>query len=154
LLCFSCADCFEWFNIKKGSRFIRFPCDLPGLMSVFIKKFPWGNHVFKKVISPKTCQMLSSDGAGFCYQNPAGNSGTSEPPTNPVVPHFPRTLDFRGHNSEKCGTGPEYTDDHRWERKRSYLAMVQRPRTGGDVVRDMAGTARGVCGPPSGDFLG
>jgi len=49
-------------------------------------------------------------------KNPCGNSGTSEPAANPVVSHFPRPLDFGGHNSEKCGTGPELLDDHPWER--------------------------------------
>jgi hypothetical protein len=50
--------------------------------------------------------MLSSDGAAFTVKNPCGNSGTSKPAAGPAVPLFPRTIDFRGHNSEKCGTRP------------------------------------------------
>jgi len=58
---------------------------------------------------------LPEDTAG-CYRqmeqlslskNPCRNSGTSEPAMSPVVPQFPRSPNFRGHNSEKCGTGPE-----------------------------------------------
>ncbi len=40
-------------------------------------------------------------------ETPCGNSGTSGPATGPVIPLFPQPPDFRGHNSQKCGTGPE-----------------------------------------------
>ena len=93
--------------------------------------------------------MLSSDGAAFTVKkNPCGDSGTSEPATNPVVPHFPRPPDFRGHNSEKCGTGPELLNNNRWERMRSYIVMLRRPIAGGDVIWDTASNGRGICLPP------
>jgi hypothetical protein len=40
-------------------------------------------------------------------KNPCGNSGISEHAASPVVPLFPQSLNLRGHNSEKRGTGPE-----------------------------------------------
>jgi hypothetical protein len=67
-----------------------------------VNSFFMGNPDFKELISPKDqagryrrMERLSRS------KNPCGNSGTSEPATNPVVPHFPHPPDFRGHNSEK-----------------------------------------------------
>jgi hypothetical protein len=97
----------------------------------------------------KASQMVSSDGAAFTIKNPFGNSDTSEPDTNPVVPLFPGPPEFRGHNMEKCGNGPESSDDLRRERMRSYRAMLQRPKTGKDVVWDAVSTCRGIRLPPS-----
>ena len=60
-----------------------------------------------------------------------------------VVPYFPHPPDFRGHNSEKCGTGLELFNDFRREWMRSYLAMLRRPKAGGDGIWDAAGTGGG-----------
>ncbi len=49
---------------------------------------------------------------------------------------IPRLPNFRGHYSEKCGTGLELLNDARRERMRSNIAMLQRPKAGGDVVWD------------------
>gem|GEM_PF-2515574 len=63
---------------------------------------------------------------------------------SPVVPYFPSPPNFRGHYSEKCGTGPELFNGFRRERMRSNIAMLRRPKAGWDVVRDAAGTGRGI----------
>jgi hypothetical protein len=55
---------------------------------------------------------------------------------------FSHPPNFRGHNSEKCGTGPELLNDHRWERMRLYIVMLRRPKAGGDVVCDVASADR------------
>jgi hypothetical protein len=78
----------------------------------------------------------------FPVKNPCENSGTPEPATSPVIHHFLHPPNFRGHNSEKCGTGPELFNDFSRERMRSNIAMVRRPKAGGDVVWDAAGTDR------------
>jgi hypothetical protein len=59
---------------------------------------------------------------------------------SPVVPYFPHPPDFRGHNSEKCGIGPELFNDFRREKMRSNIAMLRRPKGGGNVIWDAAGT--------------
>src|SRR4030043_661719 len=82
-------------------------------------------------------------GLFFPSKNTCENSGTPEPATSPVIPHFPHPPNFRGHNSEKCGTGPELFNDFRRERMRSNIAMLQRPKAGWDVVWDAAGAAGG-----------
>ena len=51
---------------------------------------------------------------------------------SPVVPYFPHPPDFRGHNSEKCGIGPELFNDFRREKMRSNIAMLRRPKGGGE----------------------
>ena len=66
---------------------------------------------------------------------------------SPVVPYFPRFRNFRGHYSEKCGTGPELFNDVRREQMRSDIAMLRRPKAGGDVVWDAAGTGREMFSP-------
>jgi len=92
--------------------------------------------------------MLLSSGAIFTVKNPCENSGTPEPATSPVIPHFPHPPNFRGHNSEKCGTGLELFNDFRWERMRSNIEMLRRPKAGWDVVWDAAGTGRGIFQHP------
>jgi len=86
--------------------------------------------------------MLSSEGAVFAVKKPYGNSGTPEPAMSAVLPYFPRPQNFRGHYSEKCGTGPELLIDARRERMRSDIAVLRRQKRGGDVVWDAAGTGR------------
>jgi hypothetical protein len=78
-------------------------------------------------------------------KKPLRDSGTSEPVTSPVVPHFLSPPYFRGHNAEKCGTGPELLNDHRREQMRSYIAMLRRPKLGWNVVRDAARPASGYA---------
>jgi hypothetical protein len=76
-------------------------------------------------------------------KNPCENSGTPEPATSPVIPHFPHPPNFRGHNSEKCGTGPELFNDFRRERMRSYIEVLRKQKAGSGVVWEVAGTGRG-----------
>ena len=76
-------------------------------------------------------------------KNPCKNSGSPEPATSLVVPHFPHPPNFRGHNSEKRGTGLELFNYFRKERMRSNIAMLRRPKAGWDVVWDAAGTGQG-----------
>ena len=64
---------------------------------------------------------------------------------SPVVPYFPRPPNFRGHYSEKCGNGLELLNDVRRERMWSNIAMLRRPKAGGDVIWDAAGTGRETC---------
>jgi len=71
-----------------------------------------------------------------------------EPAMSPVVPLFPHPPNFRGHNLEKCGTGPELFIDFRRERMRSYLAELQQSKAGWGVVWEVAGTGRGIFQPP------
>jgi hypothetical protein len=138
----------KYENVLK--IFIRYACGLPGILSVFME-----NPGFDENDLPEDLSRCYGMGERLSRsKNPYGNSGTPESATNPVVPHFPNPPDFRGHNSEKCGTGQEYTDDNRREWMRSYIAGLQRPKAGGDVVRDLAGTARGVCVSSSGDLPG
>ncbi len=66
---------------------------------------------------------------------------------SPDVPYFPNTRNFRGHYSEKCGTGPELLNDARRERMRSDIAILRRPKVGGDVVWDAMGTGREMFSP-------
>jgi len=66
---------------------------------------------------------------------------------NPVVPYFPHPPDFRGHYSEKCGTGLELLNDVRREQMRADIAMLRRPKAGGDVIWDAAGTGRKTSSP-------
>src|SRR5665647_2426064 len=40
---------------------------------------------------------------------------------------------------EKCGTRPELFNDYRWERMRSYIAMLQRPKSRMGMVWDAGG---------------
>src|SRR4030042_291489 len=103
-----------------------------------------GNPVLKEQSHRRPGRMLLSSGAIFLpSKKPCENSGTPEPATSEVIPHFPHPPNFRGHNSEKCGTGPELFNDFRRERMRSDIAMLRRPKAGGDVVWDAAGTGRG-----------
>ncbi len=87
--------------------------------------------------------MLSSEGAVFAVKKPYENSGTPEPVMSAVVPYFPHPRNFRGHYSEKCGTGPELPNDARRERMRSNIAVLRRPKAGGDVVWDAGGYRQG-----------
>src|SRR5665647_2972774 len=48
---------------------------------------------------------------------------------------------------EKCGTRPELFNDYRWERMRSYIAMLQRPKSRMGMVW-RAGTGRGIFQHP------
>jgi len=66
---------------------------------------------------------------------------------NPVVTYFPRPLNFGGLYSEKCGTGLELLNDARRERMRADIAMLRRPKAGGDEVWDAAGTCRETSSP-------
>jgi len=66
---------------------------------------------------------------------------------NPVVPYFPRPLNFGGLYSEKCGTGLELLNDARRERMRPDIAMLRRPKAGGDVIRDADVTGRETSSP-------
>jgi hypothetical protein len=45
--------------------------------------------------------MLLPSGAIFTVKKPSDNSGIPEPAKGPVIPHFPRPLNFRGHNFRK-----------------------------------------------------
>jgi hypothetical protein len=63
---------------------------------------------------------------------------------SPVIPHFPHPPNFRGHNSEKRGTGLELFNDFRKERMRSNIAMLRRPKGGWGVIWDAAGTGHGI----------
>ena len=107
-----------------------------------------GNPVLKEQSHRRLDRMLLSSGAIFTVKNPCENSGTPEPATSPVIPHFPHPPNFRGHNSEKCGTGPELFNDFRREQMRSNIAMLRRPKAGWDVVWDAAGTGRGIFQHP------
>jgi len=89
--------------------------------------------------------MLSSERAVFTVKKSYGNSGAPEPAINPVVPFFPRFPKFGGHYSEKCGTGQELLNDARREQMRSNIALLQRPKAGGDGVWNAAGSGRGKC---------
>jgi hypothetical protein len=82
--------------------------------------------------------MLSSERAVFTVKKSYGNSGLPEHAMSLVVPYFPRPPDFRGHYSEKCGTGPELLNDARREQVRPDIARLRRPKAGGDVVWDAA----------------
>jgi hypothetical protein len=62
---------------------------------------------------------------------------------SPVVPHFPYPQVFRGHYSEKWGTGPELLNNARRERMRSKIAMLRRPKAGGNVIWDAGAPAGG-----------
>jgi len=103
-----------------------------------------GNPVLNEQSHRRQGRMLLSSGLFFPSKNPCENSGTPEPATSPVIPHFPHPPNFRGHNSEKCGTGLELFNDFRRERMRSNIAMLRRPKAGWDVVWDAAGTGRGI----------
>jgi len=70
--------------------------------------------------------MLSSERAVFTVKKSYGNSGIPEHAMSLVVPYFPRPPDFRGHYSEKCGTGPELLNDARRERVRPDIARLRR----------------------------
>jgi len=98
--------------------------------------------------------MLSSDAGKIVIKNPCKNSGTSGLAASPVVPRFPQSPYLRGRNSEKYGTGPELPDDHLREWLRSYIAVLQYPKAGGDVVRPGAGTGREICLSPHQDHQG
>jgi hypothetical protein len=76
-------------------------------------------------------------------KNSGENSETPEPATSPVIPHFPHPPNFRGHNSEKCGTEMKLFNNFRRERIGSNIAMLRRPKAGWDVVWDAAGIGRG-----------
>jgi hypothetical protein len=92
--------------------------------------------------------MLLSSGANFTIKTSCKNSGTPEPATSPVISHFPHPPNFRGHNSEKCGTEPELFNDFRQERMRVNIAMLRRPKAGWDVVWDTSGTGWGIFQHP------
>ena len=62
---------------------------------------------------------------------------------SPVVPYFPHPRNFRGHYSEKCGTGPELLNDARRERMRSDIAMLRRPNAEGTWFGTREGTGKG-----------
>ena len=86
----------------------------------------------------ETGRRMSSKMAPITFQkNPFRKSGTSDPAPSPVVPLFPQPPDMRGHNSEKRGIRAEQRAILRREWMRSYLAMLQRPKTGWDVVWDV-----------------
>jgi hypothetical protein len=103
-----------------------------------------GNPVLKEQSRGRLGRMLLSSGATFSRQKtPCENSGKLEPATSPVIPHFPHLPNFRGHNSEKYGTGPELFNDFRWERMRSNIAMLRRPIAGWDVIWGSGGHGLG-----------
>ena len=79
---------------------------------MFISFF-MGNLVFIELSHRTPDWMISPEGAVLTVKKTYGNSGTPEPAASPVVPHFPNPPDFRGHNSEKCGIGPELFNDFR-----------------------------------------
>jgi hypothetical protein len=74
-------------------------------------------------------------------KTPFENSGTPEPATSPVIPHFPHPPILEVIIFEKYGTGPELFNDFRWVRMRSNIAMLRRPKAGWDVAWDAAGTS-------------
>ena len=95
---------------------------------------------------------LTQDPAG-CYRQmeqislskkPCGNSHTSEPAMSPVVPHIPTTRIFEVIIRKNAEPGRNNSNDRRRERMRSYIAMLRRPKAGGDVVWDAASTNRGI----------
>jgi len=115
-----------------------FPFCVPvaaGIVCVYM-----GNPVLKEQPHRRLSRVLLSSGAIFPSKNPCENFGTPEPAMSPVVPYFPYPQNFRGHYSEKCGTGPELLNDGRRERMRSDIAMLRSPKAGGDEVWDAAGT--------------
>ena len=61
----------------------------------------------KKTLAPTMLTFVVDGRMLSRVKMPRGNSGTTEPIRGPVVPLFPRTPDFRGHNSKKRGTGLE-----------------------------------------------
>jgi len=78
---------------------------------------------FYRVISPKTRpDGIARGRAGFTVKKTHGNSGIPEPAASLVVPQFPRLPDSGGHNSGKCGTGPELPNDARREQMRPDIA--------------------------------
>ena len=124
---------FSWFGCGLSFMYV----------STKPKKGLCRNPVLKEQSHRRQGRMLLSSGLFFPSKNPCENSGTPEPATSPVIPHFPHPPNFRGHNSEKCGTGLELFNDFRWERMRSNIEMLRRPKAGWDVVWDAAGTGGG-----------
>ena len=84
-------------------------------------------------------------GVAFTVKNPLCKFWYTGACYEPGCTLFPPPPDFRGHNSEKCGTGPELLNDARREQMRSYLAMLQRPKAGGGMVWDAASAGSGIC---------
>ena len=101
------------------------------------------NPVLKSNITEDSADCYWHLGLFLPSKNSCENSGTPEPATSLVIPHFPHPPNFRGHNSEKCGTGPELFNDFRRELMRANIAMLRRPKAGWDVVWDAAGTGHG-----------
>ena len=101
------------------------------------------NPVLKSNITEDSADCYWHLGLFLPSKNSCENSGTPEPATSLVIPHFPHPPNFRGHNSEKCGTGPELFNVFRRELMRANIAMLRRPKAGWDVVWDAAGTGQG-----------
>jgi hypothetical protein len=85
-----------------------------------------------------------SDGAAFPVKKPLWEFWYIGACYEPGCTSFLLPPDFRGHNSEKCGTGPELLNDPRRERMRSYIAMLRRLKAGGDVIGDLASIGREI----------
>jgi len=106
------------------------------------------NPILKGESHRRLCRMLLSSGAIFPVKKLCENSGTPEPAASPDIPHFPQSPNFRGHNSEKCGTGagiiqrfPTGTDEVEY-------SNVTKTESRMDVVWVAAGTGRGIFQHP------
>jgi len=109
----------------------------------------WLKKLLPNILTEDKAGCYCHPGLFFTVKKTCENSGTPEPDTSPVVPHFPHPMNLRGHNSEKCGIGPELINDFRWERMRSNIATLRRPKAGWDMVWDAAGTgSRGIFHHP------
>lgn len=114
---FSIADFFLNFfrrffrRIVPGLEFFRQPVQsflARGFFSAGISCCSICIETRVSCISPGSWQEVIICGRGYRPpENPCRNSGTTDPAAGPVVPLFPQPPFFRGHNSEKCGNGPE-----------------------------------------------
>jgi hypothetical protein len=130
-------------SIEKGKLIpdfsgIFFNCDRDRDLKILFCRDP----VYKGVISPKTRPDGIVESSDFHRgENPCGNSGTTEPVMNPVVPHFPHPPYFRGHNSQN---------------HRNRAGIIERSPAGTDevVFSDVAAAERGRgCGLGCGEHL-
>ena len=90
---------------------------------------------------------------GVCRppENPFGNSGTTEPAASPVVPLFPHPRYFRGHNSEKCGTGTGITGRSLTGTNKVIYSRVTKAEIRWGCGLGHGDTGRGIClHPPDG----
>lgn len=109
-----------------------------------IKKFARRNPGLTEQSHRKPGRMFLSSGAVLPSKNPCEISGTPEPATSPVIPHFPHPPNFRGHNFGKMRNragiiqrSPTGTDEV------GYSNVTKTKKVGWDVVWDAGGHRSG-----------